>query len=163
MFKYIWVHDCNRKKTKTSTYVNSWSPLHKRNLITFDRRGKKKKKRNWHLPSATALWMRRTEQTREDGDKPVCPPWCVIWRYCGETVHQNCSSLVCFHIMQIGEGFLLCRCWIGRGLRRYLSTLRQGQGIRETSTVLPWFPVQLCLPPTPRIVVLCWPSVSHRL
>lgn len=60
------------------------------------------------------------------------------------------------------EGFLLCRCWIGQGMRRYLSTLWQGRGIREASTVLPWFPVQLCLPPTPRILVLCWPSVSHR-
>lgn len=57
------------------------------------------------------------------------------------------------------EGFLWCRCWIGRSLCRYLSTLRQGQGITETSTVFPWFPVQLCLPPTPRIVI-CWPSVT---
>lgn len=28
--------------------------------------------------------------------------------------------------------------------------------------MLPWFPVQLCLPETPRIVVFCRPSVSHR-
>lgn len=107
-------------------------------------------------------FMRRIKQTDGRGcsySQPVC---CAVWH--GDTIQQSIRNAapLCISYRADWKGFLLCRCWIGRGLHRYLSILWQGQGIREASTVLPWFPVQLCLHPTPMIAVLCWPSESHQ-
>lgn len=90
-----------RKKNLNMCY--SWSHEHKCYLITLD--WSKKKKKIWCLHIVNALREELNRQRMETAAKPVCLRWCVIWRYCRKTVHQNCSSLVYFHIVQIGKVF----------------------------------------------------------
>lgn len=73
------------------------------------------------------------------------------------------SHLDMFSYREDWEGFSFMQVLNrGRGLCTYLSTLRQGQGITETSAVFPWFPAQLCLPPAPNDTCLLALGITPR-
>lgn len=73
------------------------------------------------------------------------------------------SHLDMFSYHEDWEGFSFMQVLNrGRGLCTYLSTLRQGQGITETSAVFPWFPAQLCLPPAPNDTCLLALGITPR-